>query len=98
MTGTDNNRPLAPADVRAWCGTLVAGAVVAGVVWGLLEALRRSVNEVDRSVDAVWAGGQRLARNTQTAHLLADTTRRGADLAAELARAGTNGPTSKESQ
>lgn len=40
-------------DVIAWKQTLLAGGVVTGVVWTLLETLRRSVIEVERRVDAV---------------------------------------------
>ena len=68
------------ADERAWKQTLLAGGVVAGAVWGLLEALRRSVVEVDRSVDAVWAAGQRVASNTQVTHLLGPTAAHSANL------------------
>lgn len=57
-------------------------------VTGLLEALRRSVLEVDRRVDALWTSGQRLAGVTQAAHLLSETGRRSAEL-----RAGLNGGT-----
>lgn len=72
------------ADGRAWTGTLVAGGAVAGVVWALLEALRRSVVEVQRGVDEVWAAGQQVAANTQTTHLLATTRERGAALLTAL--------------
>jgi len=67
-------------DDAAWTGTLVAGVVVAGVVWGLLETLRRSVVRVEAAVDEVWAAGQRVARNTQTTHLLSGTARHSAEL------------------
>lgn len=67
-------------DDVAWTGTLVAGVVVAGVVWGLLETLRRSVVRVEAAVDEVWAAGQRVARNTQTTHLLSGTARQSAAL------------------
>lgn len=72
------------ADGRAWAGTLVAGGAVAGVVWALLEALRRSVLEVERGVDAVWAAGQQVAANTQTTHLLGTTREHCAALLAAL--------------
>lgn len=68
------------ADERAWKQTLLAGGVVAATVWGLLEALRRSVLDVDRSVDAVWVAGQRVASNTQVTHLLGATTAHSATL------------------
>jgi hypothetical protein len=68
----------------AWWITLAVGLVIALVVWGLLEALRRTVNEVERAVDDVWTMGKRLAQNTQTSHLLETTKARGADLLAEV--------------
>jgi hypothetical protein len=67
-----------------WWVSLGVGLVVAVVVWGLLEALRRTVNEVDRAVDDVWTMGKRLAQNTATSHLLATTHERGGDLREEL--------------
>jgi len=68
----------------AWVITLVVGLVVALVVWGLLEALRRTVNQVERSVNDVWTMGKRVAGNTQTTHLLATTKARGVELHEEL--------------
>jgi uncharacterized protein HemY len=68
----------------AWIITLVIGLVVALVVWALLEVLRRTVLEVDRAVDDVWAMGKRLAQNTATSHLLQTTKERGGDLIEEL--------------
>ncbi len=67
-----------------WIGTLVVGLVVALVVWGLLEALRRTVNEVDRAVSDVWTMGKRLAQNTSTTHTLEVTKARGGELLEEL--------------
>jgi hypothetical protein len=67
-----------------WWMTLGVGLVVAVVVWLLLEILRRSVNEVDRSVDEVWTMGKRLAQNTATSHLLQTTEERGGELLEEL--------------
>jgi hypothetical protein len=67
-----------------WWITLGVGLVVALVVWGLLEALRRAVLEVDRAVDDVWTMGKRLAQNTATSHLLATTKARGGELLEEL--------------
>jgi hypothetical protein len=67
-----------------WWVTLGVGLVVAVVVWLLLELLRRSVNEVDRAVDDVWAMGKRLAQNTATSHLLQTTKERGGELLEEL--------------
>jgi len=68
----------------AWSVSLVVGLVVALVVWGLLEALRRTVDEVDRSVSEVWTMGKRVAGNTQTTYLLNTTVERGVDLLEEL--------------
>ncbi len=68
----------------AWWITLAVGLVVAHVVWALLEALRRTVNEVDRAVSEVWTMGKRVAQNTQTSHLLSTTRSRGVDLLEEL--------------
>lgn len=70
----------------AWWITLAVGLVVALVVWGLLELLRRTVNKVDAGVAELWEMGQKVARNTQTTHLLATTVERGTDLAEEVER------------
>jgi ABC-type protease/lipase transport system fused ATPase/permease subunit len=79
-----------------WWVTLGVGLVVALVVWGLLEALRRTVLEVERAVDDVWTMGKRVAQNTATSHLLATTKERGGELLEELeqhrAPAGGGGP------
>ena len=71
-------------DQALWWMTLGAGLVVAVVVWALLEALRRTVKQVERSVDDVWSMGKRLAQNTQTTHLLDTTKARGGDLFDEV--------------
>ena len=68
----------------AWAATLGVGLVVALVVWGLLEALRRTVLEVERAVDDVWTMGKRLAQNTSTTHTLLTTKERGGELLEEL--------------
>lgn len=68
----------------AWWITLAVGLVVALVVWGLLEALRRTVDQVDAGVDELWAMGQRVAQNTQTSHLLGATIARGTELVHEV--------------
>jgi type II secretory pathway component PulF len=70
----------------AWWITLAVGLVVALVVWGLLEALRRTVNEVERGVDELWTMGKRVAQNTATSHTLGTTKERGAELLEELER------------
>ena len=67
-----------------WWVTLGVGLVVAVVVWGLLEALRRTVLEVERSVNDVWTMGKRLAQNTATTHMLVTTKERGVELLEEL--------------
>jgi ABC-type protease/lipase transport system fused ATPase/permease subunit len=79
-----------------WWVTLGVGIVVALVVWGLLEMLRRTVLEVERAVDDVWTMGKRLAQNTATSHTLLTTKERGVELLEELeqhrAPAGGGGP------
>ena len=79
-----------------WTVSLVVGLVVALVVWGLLELLRRTVLEVERAVDDLWTMGKRLAQNTATSHMLLTTTERGGELLEELeqhrAPAGGGGP------
>jgi ABC-type protease/lipase transport system fused ATPase/permease subunit len=67
-----------------WWVTLGVGLVVAVVVWGLLEALRRTVLEVERAVDDVWTMGKRVAQNTATSHLLSTTKQRSGELLEEL--------------
>jgi len=68
----------------AWWITLVVGLVVVLVVWALLEVHRRTVNEVERSVNDVWTMGKRVAQNTATSHLLETTKARGGELLEEL--------------
>ena len=77
---------LDPADAARWRASLVAGLVVAVVVWVLLEALRRAVVDVERAVEDVWTAGKRLAQNTQAAHLLTGTRDGGVALLRELER------------
>jgi ABC-type protease/lipase transport system fused ATPase/permease subunit len=72
------------ANQTAWWITLAVGLVVALVVWALLEALRRTVNEVERAVDDVWTMGKRVAQNTATSHLLSTTKQRSGELLEEL--------------
>jgi hypothetical protein len=76
----------------AWLVTLIVGLVVAGVVWALLELLRRTVNEVERAVNDVWTMGKRVAQNTATTHTLAVTRERGGELLEELGRHGAKPP------
>jgi hypothetical protein len=68
----------------AWWISLGVGLVVALVVWGLLEALRRTVAEVERAVDDVWTMGKRVAQNTSTSYLMGTTLERGGELLGEL--------------
>jgi hypothetical protein len=70
----------------AWWVGLGAGLVVALVVWGLLEVLRRTVLRIDEGVTAVWTMGKRVAQNTQTTYLLGTTKARGVELLEELQR------------
>lgn len=82
-------RILALSDAQAlWWITLAVGLVVALLVWGLLELLRRAVADVEREVDRVWTNGKRLAQNTQTTHLLNTTKIRGVELLARLRGGG----------
>jgi hypothetical protein len=68
----------------AWWIALALGLVVAGVVWFLLEWLRRTVLSVETGVSAVWTMGKRVAQNTATTHLLVTTKARGVELLEEL--------------
>ena len=77
-------RDLSPADAAAWRASLAGGLVVAGAVWGLLEALRRAAIDVERAVEDVWTAGKRVAQNTQTSHLLESTKAAGVELLGEL--------------
>lgn len=81
------------ANEALWWITLATGLLIALVVWGLLEALRRTVLDVGRGVSELWTMGKRVAQNTQTSHLLETTKARGGDLLAELEhhRAATEG-------
>lgn len=77
---------LGSGDLTAWKVTLAAGLVVDLVVLGLLEQLRRTVVEIDEGVDTLWTAGQRLAQNTQVAHVLGSVGARGGELLEELDR------------
>jgi type II secretory pathway component PulF len=79
---------LSSAVETAWWVTLGAGLVIALVVWGLLEVLRRTVNEIDAAVDRVWTMGKRVAQNTATTHMLVQTRDLGVELAEEVERHG----------
>ncbi|MBA2645133.1 MAG: hypothetical protein H0U80_06775 [Solirubrobacterales bacterium] len=76
---------LAARDERAWWISLGVGLVVALVVWGLLERLRRAVLGVDRDVEDLWTAGKQVAQQTQAAHQLSIVRARGVELAAEAA-------------
>ena len=82
---------LDPADERAWRLTLGAGALVALVVWGLLERLRRAVGDVERDVGQLWTSGKRVAQQTQAGHLLTAVSRRADELGRETALLGSPG-------
>jgi type II secretory pathway component PulF len=71
-----------------WWASLAGGLVVALAVWALLEALRRTVNEVERAVDDLWTMGKRVAGNTQTTHMLGSTKELGVELLEEVERHG----------
>lgn len=82
----------------AWWITVGVGLVVVLVVCGLLELLRRAVNEVDRAVSDVWTMGKRVAQNTQTTHLLQTTKVRGVELLEELNQHRGPSPSERTSQ
>jgi type II secretory pathway component PulF len=79
---------LSSAIETAWWASLVGGLVVALAVWALLEALRRTVNEVDRAVSELWVMGKRVAQNTATTHMLGGTKELGVELLQEVQRHG----------
>jgi len=79
---------LASSVETAWWVTLAIALVVVLVVWFLLEWLRRTVNEVERSVDDVWVMGKRVAQNTATTHLLGGTKGLSGELLEEVKRHG----------
>jgi Sec-independent protein translocase protein TatA len=90
-----SERKLAPEDERAWWISLAAGLVVALVVWGLLERLRRAVLGVERDVGELWTAGKQVAQQTQAGHQLTTVRARGIELAAEAAR---HQPSAEESR
>ena len=75
---------LTSAAETAWWITLAFGLVVALVVWGLLEWLRRTVLAVEEAVSALWTMGKRVAQNTATTHTLLTTKVRAHELLEEL--------------
>ena len=64
------------------------GALVAVVVWGLLERLRRAVGAVERDVSLLWTSGKLVAQQTQAGHLLTAVSRRADELGRETALLG----------
>jgi hypothetical protein len=74
--------------VVAWWIAVAVLLVVAVVVTLLLEVLRRTVQEVRRSVDDVLSAGGQLAQHTWTVQLLQTTTERAGELLAELREGG----------
>jgi hypothetical protein len=74
----------AERNARAWAATLGAGLVVEVAVWGLLEWLRRTADEVEEAVEAVWTTGKQVAQNTQASHVLGGTSAAAAALARAL--------------
>ena len=81
---------LDPADARAWRLSLGAGALVAVVVWGLLERLRRAVGAVERDVSDLWTSGKQVAQQTQAGHLLVAVSQRADELGRETALLGSS--------
>jgi hypothetical protein len=79
---------LSSAVETAWIASLIGGLVVALAVWALLEALRRTVNEVDHAVSDLWVMGKRVAQNTATTHMLGGTKELGVELLEEVQRHG----------
>lgn len=70
----------------AWWATLMAGVLIAAVVWALLEALRRTVDQVARGADEVLALGGQVAQHTWTVQLFHATKAQGVALLEELRR------------
>lgn len=68
----------------AWSITLVVGLVVVVVVALLLEALRKTVLEVEEAASDAWEAGRRVENNTITSYLLKATRERGGELVQEL--------------
>jgi len=70
----------------AWWIALGIGLVVALVVAGLLELLRRTVHQIDRGVSDLLTVGGRLAQNTWTIQLFRTTNLHAHELKEELRR------------
>jgi hypothetical protein len=58
--------------ILAWIGVVLL-LVVAGVVWALLENVRRPVAEIDRYADDIRAAGDGIATNLEGAEHLGRT-------------------------
>lgn len=69
-----------------WWITLGVLLVVAIVVWVLLHLLYRAVVRVDEEAGAAWEMGTRVARNTATTWMLAQTARIGKEIKEEALR------------
>jgi hypothetical protein len=69
-----------------WWITLGVGLVVALVVWGLLHMLYRNVKAIDEGLEAVWASGKAVARNTATSWMLGQTVRVAGEIKEEASK------------
>jgi len=65
--------PLDPETQRLWIISLVVAVVVVIVVAVLLEMIVRTARDIRGAVHAIWIGGKRIAANTATIALLAET-------------------------
>lgn len=74
----------------AWWVAVGVGLVVALVVAGLLELLRRSVRELEAGVEDVLRVGGHVAQNTWAVQLLKSTKVEAARLLDELGRHGAS--------
>jgi len=72
----------------AWLFTLIAGFVVLLVVIALLEALRRTVRALNKSLWTTWVSGKSVVRHTGTTYLLKNTRQSGEELVEELGHHG----------
>ncbi len=65
--------PLDPQTQQLWIISLVLAVVVVIVVAVLLEMIVRTARGIRGLVHAIWIGGKRIAANTVTIALLAET-------------------------
>ena len=70
--------------VQLWGLTLLLALGVAGVVWALLESIRRRAHTILTTVARLWTVGQQVANNTIQLGALEYTNR----LAAEISASG----------